>query len=456
MVAASLVSALFLSQAGASAAAIVNVSNVDQLVSAVKNAGSGDTIVLAAGTYAPDSPLVVKTSLTITGPQTEGAVGSPTGAVISGAADEGSGSDDVIDVQAGATLTMQNVSMRLAGTQGVAIDDAGTVVLQASEFSQNNSVAAVLVEPGATLTATNTTFAGNLGDGLDVFGTANLVNDTVADNVLGGVFNEAGSTVSLTNSIVVRNGNGTKWSSDCAVAVSSSVTSLDGDGTCGANLHGDPKLGHINLNGGPTGTLALQSGSPAIGAGTASACPGVDQRLAPRTGGCDLGAFQFGATVPARATAPPLETPPSSPGASASAGSSATPSPTNRTPTPVSPATAVGLAAKLAATGVILGKGGVRLPFSLSGTSGKKSGLVTFVDRAAHIRLHVTSLKAVSVDATRGTATLAGVGLNLVTGKRVTFRITVTNTGRGKFHITVGHSYSRSGILRSGKVSIKA
>jgi hypothetical protein len=460
LVAACLAAAFFLSQSGVSAAATVNVSNVDQLVAAVKGAGAGDTIVLAAGTYAPDGPLVVKSSLTIAGPQVEGAVGSPPGAVISGAAVE-SGSDDIFDVQAGATLTLQSVSLRLASSDGYPVDDAGTLVLQASELSQNNSSAAVLVEPGATLTATNSTFAGNLGDGLDVFGTANLVNATVADNKLGGIFDEPGSNVSITNTLVVRNGDGSKWSSDCAAPVAGSTTSFDGDGTCGANMHGDAKVATLNLNGGPTATVALQAGSPAIGAG--SGCPSLDQRFAPRSGGCDIGSYQFGANVPARAASPSASTPPASAGgaapvASGSAGAPSTAAPgksgASGKPPTSSTAPAVRLA-KLAAAGAIGGNGGVKLPFTLAGTSGRASGLVSFIDRRAHIRLHVTALSAVSVNAARGTATLSGAALNLATGRRVTFTITVTSAGRGTFKIKVGH-YSRSGTLRSGRISIKA
>ena len=45
--------------------------------------------------------------------------------------------------------------------------------------------------------------------------------------------------------------------------------------------------------GGPTPTLALTSSGPAINSG--SGCPGTDQRLAIRTGTCDLGAFEYGA-----------------------------------------------------------------------------------------------------------------------------------------------------------------
>jgi hypothetical protein len=63
-------------------------------------------------------------------------------------------------------------------------------------------------------------------------------------------------------------------------------------------LYLDPQLGPLTNNGGPTQTLAPQSGSPAINTGTAG-CPATDQRGAPRVGQCDIGAVEFGAEAPA-------------------------------------------------------------------------------------------------------------------------------------------------------------
>jgi hypothetical protein len=59
----------------------------------------------------------------------------------------------------------------------------------------------------------------------------------------------------------------------------------------------DPRLAAPANNGGPTRTMALQAGSPAINAG--SGCSPADQRGAPRVGTCDIGAFEFGAAAAA-------------------------------------------------------------------------------------------------------------------------------------------------------------
>jgi hypothetical protein len=77
--------------------------------------------------------------------------------------------------------------------------------------------------------------------------------------------------------------------------------STDFCGVTGAVQTGDPKLGPLQNNGGPTATYALLSDSPAIDAGDLDGCRDangalltIDQRGFPRPGGtaCDLGAFE--------------------------------------------------------------------------------------------------------------------------------------------------------------------
>jgi hypothetical protein len=81
------------------------------------------------------------------------------------------------------------------------------------------------------------------------------------------------------------------------------------DNTCNFNGPGDlsntdPRLGPLQDNGGPTQTMALLPGSPAIDAGNPHGCRDdsrhllkTDQRGKPRpdkedTGGCDIGAYE--------------------------------------------------------------------------------------------------------------------------------------------------------------------
>ncbi len=67
----------------------------------------------------------------------------------------------------------------------------------------------------------------------------------------------------------------------------------------GDRVDTDPRLGPLADNGGPTLTLALLTGSPAIDAGLD--CPAVDQRgvARPQGPGCDIGAFELVPTPPA-------------------------------------------------------------------------------------------------------------------------------------------------------------
>ena len=84
---------------------------------------------------------------------------------------------------------------------------------------------------------------------------------------------------------------------------------ISSDSTCGFGGPGDmrdtdPLLGPLQNNGGPTQTMALPSGSPAIDTGNPTACTDslghllkTDQRGMPRpdkedTGGCDIGAYE--------------------------------------------------------------------------------------------------------------------------------------------------------------------
>src|SRR5262249_13051244 len=108
---------------------------------------------------------------------------------------------------------------------------------------------------------------------------------------------------------------------------------IDSGSSCGVfqtgdHSNSDPLLGSTpGDHGGPTQTLALLTGSPAIAAGGGSAGDAVDQRGLPRPGdlapasnapgsdGTDIGAFEVqGAFVPPpTSTTPPASTPPATP-----------------------------------------------------------------------------------------------------------------------------------------------
>jgi hypothetical protein len=166
---------------------------------------------------------------------------------------------------------------------------------------------------GGEITLTNCTISGNIapgsrissdgGGGLfnAVGADARLMNCTVTGNTgnttqssAGGLFNDGNAL--LTNTIVAGNGR-----SDI-VGPCLGRKNLIGDGSgfrrSTDNLLGTPShpidalLGPLANYGGLTPTFPLLPGSPAIGAGTASNAPAVDQRGQPRVGRVDIGAFQ--------------------------------------------------------------------------------------------------------------------------------------------------------------------
>jgi hypothetical protein len=188
----------------------------------------------------------------------------------------------------------------------------GTVTISGSTFSGNQSTAndggAILNGNGGgsgAVTVTNSTFTGNsVGSGYgggaiaNLGGTFILTNSTLSGNTApagmgGGLFNAAALTMGAT---IVANNTG----SDCAGGLTTDLGyNLDDDGTCGLTGTGDVSDTTAGLdpsglqdNGGPTQTVALEPGSAAIDeVSDGTLCPATDQRGAPRTTPCDIGAF---------------------------------------------------------------------------------------------------------------------------------------------------------------------
>ena len=172
---------------------------------------------------------------------------------------------------------------------------------------------------GNTFTLTNCTVTGNDsvdGGGIFIIGnTATLIAGTIASNTatnLGGGLENL-STPQLQGVIVANNTGG-----NCDGTVTDGGTNLQFPGTtCGVSItSADPLLGPLADNGGPTQTMALGVGSPAIDANTESCPPpAIDQRgiARPQGAACDIGAFEL---VPGGGPTPtPTVTPP--PGATA-------------------------------------------------------------------------------------------------------------------------------------------
>jgi hypothetical protein len=161
---------------------------------------------------------------------------------------------------------------------------------------------------GAGLTMSDSTVTGNstqpAGGGAiyNYGGSATLSFDTLSGNS-GSVTGSSYTTA--TGTILVTGGH----AANCTVPLHETAGfNLADDTSCGLSLatdliSTDPDLGPLADNGGPTQTLALLPGSPAIDAGgmpATSGCPSIDQRGDPRPQGpsCDIGAFEFDQDAP--------------------------------------------------------------------------------------------------------------------------------------------------------------
>jgi predicted outer membrane repeat protein len=214
-----------------------------------------------------------------------------------------------------ATLLRVTISGNTAGDTGGAMDsDEGAIVsISDSTVSGNRSrhEGGGLDPSVGTVTLTNVTISGNhsaKGGGIQLESGGVLVLDhvTIAHNRAkegAGLWTEAGTTATLTGTLIATN---TPF--DCFGPIVSNGSNLIGridgcviEGDTTGNLVGgpkplkplDPHLGLLASNGGPTKTHALLPGSPAINA-VVGACPPptTDQRGLPRTGTCDIGAFE--------------------------------------------------------------------------------------------------------------------------------------------------------------------
>ena len=159
---------------------------------------------------------------------------------------------------------------------------------------------------GVRVIINNSTISGNSGkSGAVLVYKARISSSTIGGNHEGGISTVFGSSATLQNSIVANNSG-----SNCGfVTIISNGYNLSSDASCNFNNTGDlnntdPQLGPLQNNGGPTQTMSLPSGSPAIDAGNPNGCTDnkgnllkADQRGQPRpdkedTGGCDMGAYE--------------------------------------------------------------------------------------------------------------------------------------------------------------------
>jgi hypothetical protein len=247
------------------------------------------------------------------------------------------------------TITNSTVSGGSAGGAGGGIGNAGTMTISYTTVSGNNAngVGGGIDSNGAQLTLSNSTVSGNSGNfggGIAAEGAATITNSTISGNMAAtegaGIDVLVGATT-LTNVTIAANGsageaqlnvanangaaatvestiiaNPLAGGNNCSGVVPTSAGfNLDSANSCAFGtptdlINTNPLLGPLAINGGPTLTLALLPGSPAINKGANPLALAFDQRgpgfARVSAGGTDIGAFEVQVAPGAPASVPTL------------------------------------------------------------------------------------------------------------------------------------------------------
>ncbi len=222
--------------------------------------------------------------------------------------------------QAGTTLKVtadtfsNNDSGGTAGGGGIL--SLGTTAVERSTFTGNSGDlgGAIMVGPPGSLSVVNSTFTANtaasFGNAIKNFGTAIVTSSTLSDNpgsTSDGSISSTG-TFTLQNSIVA---DGTPSNCSAVGPITDGGHNISWPDTTCPGLNSDPNLGPLANNGGPTQTLALPPGSPAVDGvpATGASCFPTDQRGVTRPQGpnCDVGAFEL-QVAPTPVAVPPAPT----------------------------------------------------------------------------------------------------------------------------------------------------
>jgi len=198
-----------------------------------------------------------------------------------------------------------------AGFFGAGISNAGTLTVSNSTFTGNldGGGGGGAIFNAGTLSVSNSTFSGNSSDtgGGAIYSRSTLIvsDGTFSGNLArfgGGGIATDGATLHARNTIIAGNTGGPGYAPDLGGSLGSLGHNLIGntDGAGGFDptdlLNVDALLGPLQDNGGPTLTMALQCGSPAIDAGDNTDAPEWDQRGEgfPRivNGIIDIGAYE--------------------------------------------------------------------------------------------------------------------------------------------------------------------
>ncbi len=232
------------------------------------------------------------------------------------------------------SLTLLNSTVRAnTGDLGAGIFQAGTATIRGSTIEGNAADDGGGIYNAGQLVIVDSTLSGNsaTSDGGGIYADSEefLYNISVIGNIAdldhdengglgGGLYAEPGARFVVVNSLIAGNAvNGGLDASDCDGTFEvygfnlfreTTACTFTGNGGGAVGFVSPDTTGPLQDNGGPTATHALLVGNEGIDGTTDSlgcvdetgATLMTDQRGAPRIAGvrCDVGAFEYGATVP--------------------------------------------------------------------------------------------------------------------------------------------------------------
>jgi hypothetical protein len=303
-------------------------ANAGSTITFDKSVVGGKTITLTHGQLAIKDNMTITglgaSSLTISGDKLSRVfyISSPTatvtisGLTISGGSVTGNTGSGGGILNYGALTVSESILSGNTASYGGGIENSkGSLTVNDSILSGNSaSTDGGGIYNTGSLTVNNSTLSSNsakYGGGVYTPGTSSsallLNNATLANNKAasagGGIDVAAGSNVLLHNTLIAGNHAAGKPSDVSGSLNSSSNYSLIGDGSGGLstanhNVLGtsakplNPLLAPLANYGGPTKTMALLPGSPAINAGSSAYGGSTDERGKRRVGATDIGAFE--------------------------------------------------------------------------------------------------------------------------------------------------------------------
>jgi hypothetical protein len=256
--------------------------------------GSAISDNLEGGIYNARAGLVDVTDSTVSGNHVSGGISNYGTMTLTGSGV----SDNTSNGNAGGirnfdTLTIATcvISGNFAASYGGGIVNSGRLTVTNSALSGNSAYrGGGGIYNASTMTITNSTLSGNSteeigsGGGIANSGTLSVTFSMLSGNSaeVGGGISSLSGTMTMRNTIVA--GNTAVSFPDLSGGLDSRGYNLIGNTNGGSGfdasdlLNVDPVLGSLQDNGGPTQTMALQCGSPAIDAGDNTDAPEWDQR----------------------------------------------------------------------------------------------------------------------------------------------------------------------------------